>query len=93
MNKVKVNAIVDIIMFAVFVPCVYSAFVLKFVLTINRMMGANTPTGSLMHLGLKRWQWRSMHDITGWIFIVLVIIHLLLHLRWIMSIPKFFKKS
>ena len=83
MKRVKINALLNIVMVLVFAPCAYSAFVLYFVL--GRMLEFNAT-----HLGLKRALWYDIHAWTGWILIVFLLIHLALHIRYFFVLPKIF---
>ncbi|MEA3430903.1 MAG: DUF4405 domain-containing protein [Nanoarchaeota archaeon] len=82
MNKLKINIMVDIIMFIIFIPVAISSFVLHF---------ADSP-GRTEVLGLTLHSWSKMHTLTGFIFIGLMVIHLALHWYIIKNIPKILKQ-
>jgi len=78
MNKNKVKLLVDVLMFIDFLIIAFSGFVLWFVL----------PRGS-GRLGNEfifyRETWLGIHDWTGVILIILLILHLILNWQWIKS--------
>lgn len=85
MTSPKINAITDIILTAVFLVLAISGLILKFILP----RGA----GNLTALSIERHEWLSIHSLISIIFIIFLILHLLLHWRWILCIPKFFRNS
>jgi hypothetical protein len=87
MASPKTNAIVDILAGISFFFSALSGLVLKFILPRGSGKLGETV------IGLYRENWLSMHDTSSIIFIILIIIHLVLHWKWILCIPKFFKKN
>lgn len=87
MKKIKLNAWINILMVIVFIPIAVSGVVLKY----------DLPKGSKRageaFWGLIRHDWLTMHDITSLIFTILIITHLLLHLKWIQCLPKLIKNQ
>lgn len=84
-NRLKLNILVDIVSFVIFIPVAISSFVLYYALP--RGSGGN----NTLILGLTRGDWLGMHYITGFILISLVIIHLVLHWYMIKNLLKMFK--
>ena len=70
--SMKANTIVDIVAFFVFLISAFSGFVL---------LGD-------VSFGLARHDWKGIHNISSIIFVILVVIHLVLHWRWVKNIPK-----
>jgi len=87
MNKVKLNIFTDIITGLLFLVSATSGLVLKFFL----------PNGSgklgRLFLNLVRENWLSIHDISSIGFLILIIIHLLSHWKWILNIPSMLKQN
>ncbi|MBW3004199.1 DUF4405 domain-containing protein [Candidatus Woesearchaeota archaeon] len=82
MNLLKTNIIVDIIAFVFFIPVTISSFVLYYI-----MPKGTGGSHAVTVLSLTRGEWVSAHYITGFIFIALMITHLILHWRFIKNIP------
>ncbi len=96
MQRYKINAIVDFLMFMVFVVCAYSGFVLHFLSKRIPTLGAGSSDRGLFHIvcmGLNGHNWATMHIWAGWAFSALIILHLALHFRWILRIPRFLRKN
>jgi hypothetical protein len=70
------NAVVDTLLLIVFVPSLVSALVLFFVLPSGGR-GAGT------FLSVQRSTWATVHDYTGLLFIALLVLHLVLHYRYL----------
>jgi len=93
MNKNKINAVIDIFMFLAFIVCIYSAIVLRIILSIARSVSC-TPAGDfsiVLHMGMARIKWLDVHIWSGWIFSFLVIIHIAMHKKEIKNIPSHFR--
>lgn len=87
MTKPKLNYLIDFISALVFMILSFSAIILFF--SEKRIRGG----GNKLILGILRKNWVSIHDIFGLVFIGLIIIHLILHWKWIKSVTlSFFKK-
>ncbi len=96
MQRYKINAIVNILMFMVFVVCAYSGFVLHFLSKRILTLGAGSSDRGAFHIvcmGLSRHNWETIHIWAGWVFSALIIFHLALHFNWIRRIPRFFAKK
>ena len=88
MRKVTINAIVDIIMVIAFIPTLLSGVVLFWFLPEGGRF-----SGQAVFMGLSRQVWMTMHDRWGIIFSILVILHLLLHYKFLRVLPACFRKS
>ncbi len=81
MEKIKMNVIVDSIAFVFFLVSFVSGMVLFF--------GVPAVSGGGGFLGLRGYEWREVHSYSSILFSLMIFIHLLLHIQWITSIPKF----
>lgn len=87
MNKTKITYFIDIVM----------AFLL-IVVTISSVALYLLPSGVRrggwqLFLGITKKGWMSIHSWSGWLLIVLMIIHFLMHWKWVKEMTKnFFKK-
>ena len=86
MDRNKVNFWVDILMFIDFLIMAISGFILWFVYPAGKGSGGKAGVRFL----LDRFGWMEIHKLLAVIFLVLVVIHLLLHFNWIKAM---FKKS
>ena len=79
MNKAKINYIVDFILFIAFMLVSISGLVMFFIL----------PSGSGGESFLiTRHLWKDMHNFSGLLMVFLSIIHILLHIKWIICMTK-----
>jgi hypothetical protein len=83
MRRGTVNAVVDAILGILFVPTLVSALVLFFALPSGRGGG-----GSGDFLSVERSVWVTVHDYTGLLFIALLIVHLVLHHRYLRHLDR-----
>lgn len=81
MKKIKINAINNILIFISFVLIAISGLVLKFELPQKNR-------GAGLFWGWQQHDWLAVHDITGLVFTILIIVHLLLHVKWIRALPQ-----
>jgi LysM repeat protein len=83
-DKSKLNLSIDIIMFLLLLPIAGIGFLIKYVLIPgiqrNSIYGNNT---DLEFLGMSRHQWGTVHLTLSIIFLVLLIIHIVLHWKMI----------
>lgn len=86
MKRVTINALVDIGCLLTFLPSLVSGLVLFLVLPSGLGRGNSLAT----YLGIARFQWVNMHNLTSFAFAALLIIHLLLHWRFFRNIRKTF---
>jgi len=84
---VKLNSVVDILAGISFLFSAISGVILKFFL--QRGSGQ---LGNLI-FGLTRESWLGIHDVSSLSLIFLILIHIALHYKWVLSIPKFWKST
>ena len=88
MRRSKINAVVDVIALLVFVFSTFSGVVIWQVLPSGSgYRGGRSPT-SLDFLGFARHDWMDIHNISSLMFVVLVVIHLVLHWNWFKNLMK-----
>jgi hypothetical protein len=90
MKTVKLNAIVDIASLIMLVPVMISGAVTLWILPSggSGLRGGSGDIASLLFLEMTRQEWRSIHDITGMIFFILIALHLVLHWRYFRNIRR-----
>jgi hypothetical protein len=81
MRRGIVNAVVDTAMLIVFVPSLVSALVLYFALPSGGRGGG-------VFLSVQRSTWSTLHDYTGLLFIALLVLHLVLHYRYLRHLDR-----
>lgn len=83
MNKMKTNYIIDFLAFVSFVITAVSGLAIKF------FMPSGVRQGRFQEfLGIQKGAWSQIHDWSGIILIIFVIIHLILHWDWIVCMTK-----
>ena len=88
MNKQKINYVIDFLALISFLVTAFSGLTIKF------FMPSGVRQGRLQEfLGLRKEFWSEIHDWFGIIFIVLVVVHFLLHWDWIVCMTKSFFKA
>jgi cytochrome b subunit of formate dehydrogenase len=89
MDKPKINYIVDFFMTISFIITAISGLVIFFFLPEGIKRG-----GYQQFMGIMKQNWILIHDYSGIIMLVLVIVHFLLHWNWIVCMTKsFFQKK
>ncbi len=86
MKKGRINAIVDLAALIVFVPSVISGIVLLVALPVG------SPLRS-MYIGVTRFQWLRMHDVTSIALATLIVLHITLHWKFYRKIVGLEKKK
>jgi len=79
MEKVKVNYWVDVLLIILFVIVGISGIVLDFAFT----SGVPNIGRTITFLGTHKLDWLRPHAIAGLAMVVLLIIHLVLHFKWL----------
>jgi hypothetical protein len=93
MKKAKLNAFVDIFSFFAFLFSLFSGIILWHVLPGGRyFQGGRAFLTEQFCLGLARHDWINIHHISGLIFIVLILCHLIFHWNWIKNLPKILRR-
>lgn len=88
MNKLKINYLIDLLMAIFFLGTAISGLVLFFFLPAGQRRG-----GYQEFLGILKHNWVNFHNWCGVILTFLVLIHLILHLKWILGMTRnFFQK-
>ncbi|MEM0465915.1 MAG: DUF4405 domain-containing protein [Candidatus Pacearchaeota archaeon] len=90
MEKAKINYIVDFLMAVLFIVTTITALIIFFFLPSGVKQG-----GYQTFLGVIKRTWSNIHIWSGMIFIILVIIHFILHWNWVVCMTKniFSKKN
>jgi len=87
--KSKLNLSIDILMFILLLSMAGIGFLMKYVVVSGEVR--NVKYGNYVDLeffGLTRHQWGSIHLILSIIFLVLIVLHIILHWKFIVSIFK-----
>lgn len=94
MNKVKINALVNILLFFVFLISCFSGIVLWLVLPSGQGFqgGRGALLGSVFW-ELTRQNWKDIHNYSSLVLIFLVLIHLILRWNYIKNLPKLIKEG
>ncbi len=80
--KAGINFWVDIFAFLTFVICAVSGWALMAIHPIEYVDGMGLLNSDVLW-GISRFEWLHLHNIIGWIFVALVVVHLVMHWRWI----------
>ena len=89
MDKNRINYWIDMLIGLSFIVVAATGLVLLFVL-----QSSVGPESHMSFGGIMKITWVRMHDISGLIFIILTIIHFILHWNWIAAMTKkIFKKG
>ena len=91
MKKAKLNAFVDIFSFFAFLFSLFSGFILWQVLPGEGFKGGRVLTEQFF-LGLAHQEWKNIHNVSGLIFTILILCHLILHWDWIKNLPKMLRR-
>jgi hypothetical protein len=85
----RTNYWIDVLLFISFLVVAVTAIIMAYI--VPYVPGSSTAT----FLGASRGDWVGWHKYFGWAMIVLIIIHLLLHLKWIkvMTISLFTRQQ
>ncbi len=83
MDKTKINYTVDFFIALSFIVTAISGFLLFFFMPDGVQRG-----GYQQFLGLIKKDWLAMHDYSGIIMVILVVVHFVLHWNWIVCMSK-----
>ena len=84
MKKARLNIIVNLISLLSLIIVSISGFVLLIIFSRG---------GATFFLNLSRFQWLRMHDVSSILFIILMLVHIILHWSWFKNLPKLWKNS
>ncbi|MFA5745952.1 MAG: DUF4405 domain-containing protein [archaeon] len=89
MDKIKINYFIDVLLIISFIVVAITSLVIFFFLPSGvRQAGYQT------FLGLTKHSWGNIHTISGFAMIILSLIHLILHFKWLTTMSKtIFKKK
>jgi hypothetical protein len=95
MRKAAVNAVVDIVALIVFILSLVSGVILHVFLPSGGggFRGGTGVVTTNVFLGVARSDWVDLHTYTSFIFTALVIVHLLLHWRYIKSVGRILRRA
>ena len=83
MNKSKINYIIDFLALISFIVAALSGLAIKF------FMPSGIRQGRLQEfIGIQKGFWSEIHDWSGILLIVFVVVHLILHWNWIVCLTK-----
>ncbi len=87
MMKAKLNYLVDALIALAFVISAGTGVMFLFMGSSGYQGGAN-PTFGNTFLGLSRWVWSDLHTWASLIMIAGVLLHVILHWKWIVCVTK-----
>jgi len=83
MNKSKINYVVDFLAFVSFFIVSLTGIIIKFFIPGGVRQGRFQE-----FLGIQKGIWVEIHDWVGFLLIILVVIHIILHWDWIVCMTK-----
>ena len=88
MNKPKINYIIDILMAIFFAISAVTG------IPLYMLPGGVYRGGQTIFLGVEKQVWGTIHTYASFALVVIVLVHLILHWKWIVYMTKsFFKKN
>lgn len=88
MASAKINYLVDFLMVILFIVNAITGLVIFFFLPSGVRQGSYQT-----FLGIVKGTWAFIHNWSGIIFIILVILHFILHWNWVVSMTKTWLKK
>jgi hypothetical protein len=89
LEKSKINFTIDSLMLVVIMAIAGIGFLIKFILIPGKdrwlVYGANV---ELYWLGLGRHEWGTIHLWLGYTLLILLVLHMAVHVKWIISTYK-----
>lgn len=83
MNRSKINYIVDFLVCISFIATAFSGVAIKL------FMPSGVRQGRLQEfLGMEKGIWLEIHDWFGILFIIIVLVHFILHWDWVVCMTK-----
>ncbi len=86
MKKIQANALVDISAFIFFIPMTLSGMVIDLMNKGGGYEGGRNPAYIAEILGMNKDLWIDIHTWTGYAFVILVLVHLLLRAAFLKNI-------
>jgi len=83
MNKNKLNYIIDFLLSVSFIVLAVSGLVIFFFLPSGVRQG-----GFQEFFGIEKNVWTNVHNWSGIIFILLILLHFILHWQWVVRMTK-----
>jgi cytochrome b subunit of formate dehydrogenase len=87
-NRAKINYAVDLVIGLSFVLAAVSGLVLMFAGGGGGYQGGRNPRFAGEVLSLSRWVWRDLHDWSGIAMLGGVLLHLVLHWKWLVCMTR-----
>jgi len=89
MDKTKINYFIDVLLIISFIVVAITSIIIFFFLPSGvRQAGYQT------FLGMTKHTWSNIHTIFGFAMIILSLVHLILHFKWLTVMSKtIFKKK
>ena len=89
MKKIQKNALVDIGAFIFFFPMTISGIAIDFMNRGGGYEGGRNAAYIAEILGMSKALWTDIHTVTGYAFVLLILVHLILHTGFIKNIHKY----
>ena len=89
MKKIQKNALVDIGAFLFFIPMLISGIVIDFMNRGGGYEGGRNAEYIAEFMGMNKAIWIDIHTWSGYAFVLLIFIHLVLHAGFIKNIAKY----
>jgi len=82
LGKARINFWIDAMAFLIFLMCTVSGAALMRIHPGEYNTEAGLLNGELFW-GLPSYEWGHLHNLTGWISVALVLVHIVMHWKWI----------
>lgn len=93
MKRIHLNAIVDLLAVPALLLSVFAGIVPWMILPSGGGPRAGRQAAHALFLGLTRGEWRDIHVYASIAFGGLILVHLLLHWRWFLCLPRLFSRA
>jgi len=91
MQKIKLNAIINLLGFVIFLISSFSGVVLWKIFPSGTGFQGGRNLIPFEFFGFFKYEWSNIHIISSLIFVAIVFIHLILHWSWIKNMPSILK--
>lgn len=92
-QQARLNFWLDVLLFTFFLLVNVSGLLVWFVLPSGGFQGGRNPFYNMTILALTRQDWRDLHLWTGVTLTIVLIVHLVLHWRWIACVIRRYTKA